>query len=896
MAYYFFNGALAAESMASAAWLRTSAFGQKLVSSPQVATRLSDSFGDTLVGGFKDDVYVIANKNTTILENAGGGIDTVITWCDYTLPNNVENLDVYGNGVTGVGNAGQNILRAMTGGVTLAGGGGDDVLVDASGGAGVTFKVSKADGHEVIYGFTASGAHADVLDLSSFGFTSYSALSLHFRQQGSDVVIDLGNDGIVIRDMQVSSLTAVNFGYLPTGSSSPYRFYDGTPAFESAASAAWLSTTAGGQKLASAGLVPTRLSDSFGDTLVGSAKDDTYVVTSSNTAVVEAAHGGIDTVNIWRDYTLPDNVENLNISGNKVTGTGNSGQNLIRALTGNVTLNGGGGDDVLVDASTIGGVIFKLAKGGGHDAIYGFKTDGDHPDVLDLGGFGIFSFSDLLPNLHQDGADVVVNVGSDGAIIRNVQLSSLSARNFGFSIDPSSFQMVFSDEFDTLSLKSLAGGPGVWKTSLLSGAQSGANDWQSRTLVSNAEQQIYVDPSYAGSGAKALGLNPFSTANGILDIRADGTPAADLNVLHNYHFTSGLLTTQTSFAQTYGYFEVRAQVPVQQGIWPAFWLLPSDGSWPPEIDVLEAIGENKTYETVHSAAGGTVTSTGFGTTFTDLAAGFHTYGVLWTHDTISFFVDHDQVGSVPTPADLNKPAYLLLDLAVGGSWAGAPAANFSSADLLVDYVHAYSLPASLGGSVGVSGLAGNSDGQHQYGTSGADILKSNGGASYLYGNGGDDLFLVSSGSNFIDGGPGVDTLSYANAKTGVQVNLASTSAYQTTGAAQDRISNIENIIGTPFADVIQGDAHNNTLTGGAGSDTFIFETGFGHDTITDFSHLAGNTDVVHFDHGVFSDFADALQHAHQENDGVLFTTSSGDTLLLAGTSLDTLSIFSIIVG
>ena len=896
MSYNFFNGVVAAQSVASAAWLRTTASGQKLVSAGGIPTRLSDSFGDTLVGGAKDDTYVITSSSSTILEGPGGGIDTVLTWRDYTLPSNVENLDISGSGVTGSGNAGQNILRALTSNITLVGGGGDDVLVDVSAAGGVTFKLSKGDGHDAVYGFTAGGAHPDVISLSGFGIDTYHDLSSHLHQQGADVLIDLGADGVLLRNTQLSSLGAVNFGYPVVSDSARYHFYNGAPALESAASAAWLSTTAPGQKLVAAGLLATRMSDSYGDTLVGGAKDDTYVVTNNNTTIVEAASGGVDTVLTWRDYTLPDNVENLDISGSKVSGTGNAGQNVLRALTSNITLDGRGGDDVLVDASPDGGIVFKQANGDGHDSIYGFKTAGLHPDVLDLSGFNVTDFSELLPHLHQQGSDVIVDFGSDGAVLRDVQLSSLSASDFGYSVDPSEFRLVFADEFDSVSLRTSATNSGVWKTNLLSGAQSGANDWQSRTLTSNSEQQLYVDSNYAGSGAKALGLNPFSTTNGILDIHASKTPQADLGALHNYQYTSGVLTTQTSFAQTYGYFEIRAQVPVQQGVWPAFWLLPADGSWPPEIDVMEAIGENKTYETVHSAASGAHTSTGFGTTIPNLAAGFHTYGVLWTRDAITFFVDHEQVGSVPTPADLNKPAYMLVDLAIGGSWAGSAPASLGSADLLVDYIHAYSLPDSLGGSVAVAGMTGNSDAYHQYGTSAADVLTSNGGADYLYGNGGNDTFVVASGSNFIDGGAGRDVVSYAGAASAVQVNLSPTAPFQSTGAVQDHISNVEDVVGTRFADIIQGDQNDNVLTGGGGNDTFVFQEKFGHDTITDFSHNTGNSDVIHFAHGIFASTADAMQHAHQVDGGVMFTTSSGDTLLLAGASLSSIPVSSIIVG
>src|SRR5206468_2525137 len=112
---------------------------------------------------------------------------------------------------------------------------------------------------------------------------------------------------------------------------------------------------------------------------------------------------------------------------------------------------------------------------------------------------------------------------------------------------------------------------------------NGTSGWQTsfyfggRTLSSNGEQQYYSDSS--------VGVNPFAVANGVLDITA--SPGANPGALW---YNSGLITTEGMFSQTYGYFEMRAKLPAGQGMWPAFWLLPSDKSWPPELDVLEAFG------------------------------------------------------------------------------------------------------------------------------------------------------------------------------------------------------------------------------------------------------------------------------------------------------------------
>ena len=102
------------------------------------------------------------------------------------------------------------------------------------------------------------------------------------------------------------------------------------------------------------------------------------------------------------------------------------------------------------------------------------------------------------------------------------------------------------------------------------------------------------------------GQAPLPSSPGVLTITAQQTTAAQKAQLYNYDYTSGLLTTEKTFAQTYGYFEMRADVPLAAGAWPAFWLIPADGSWPPEFDIMETLSKDPfaAYQTEHSGIGG----------------------------------------------------------------------------------------------------------------------------------------------------------------------------------------------------------------------------------------------------------------------------------------------------
>jgi beta-glucanase (GH16 family) len=173
------------------------------------------------------------------------------------------------------------------------------------------------------------------------------------------------------------------------------------------------------------------------------------------------------------------------------------------------------------------------------------------------------------------------------------------------------------------------------------------------------------------------------------------------------HYTSARLNTQHHFAQRYGRFEARIQLPVGKGIWPAFWLLGDDhenNHWPNcgEIDILETIGApNTMYSTVHGP--GYSGSKGLSTKYVlntgqQLDNAFHLYEVEWSPNNIKFFLD-DHLIVERTPDDLppgtkwvyDHPFYVLLNLAVGGNWPGDPddTTKFPQ-QMLVDYVRVYS--------------------------------------------------------------------------------------------------------------------------------------------------------------------------------------------------------------
>ena len=172
------------------------------------------------------------------------------------------------------------------------------------------------------------------------------------------------------------------------------------------------------------------------------------------------------------------------------------------------------------------------------------------------------------------------------------------------TIDPKNLSatatLTFSDEFNSLSLWN--GTSGTWSTKYPFAPEKGGS------LPSNGEQEWYINSMYAPTTS----VRPWTVSNGVLTLTAQPASASIQPLIDGYQYTSGMINTFNSFTQTYGYFEMRAQLPAGQGLWPAFWLLQADMSWPPEIDVMEVLGHDMTtlYTAAHTNQTGSHTSKG----------------------------------------------------------------------------------------------------------------------------------------------------------------------------------------------------------------------------------------------------------------------------------------------
>lgn len=249
--------------------------------------------------------------------------------------------------------------------------------------------------------------------------------------------------------------------------------------------------------------------------------------------------------------------------------------------------------------------------------------------------------------------------------------------------------LVWSDEFDGDSLSDAN-----WNIETGDGSQYGIIGW------GNNEQEWYK-------------ADNISVADGNLVITALEEET------EGYPYTSGRMRTDNKVDIQYGRIEARVQVPAGQGLWSAFWMLPTDsqyGGWASggEIDIMEAVNpgttsDNAIHGTVHYGMAWPL-NVGSGQSYEiDPSDGFHDYAVEWEQGEIRWYVDGihyhtvtsdhwwsyfyggQDTGYVSEPdAPFNQDFHILLNLAVGGNWPGNPdGSTIFPAQMLVDYVRVY---------------------------------------------------------------------------------------------------------------------------------------------------------------------------------------------------------------
>jgi beta-glucanase (GH16 family) len=227
--------------------------------------------------------------------------------------------------------------------------------------------------------------------------------------------------------------------------------------------------------------------------------------------------------------------------------------------------------------------------------------------------------------------------------------------------------LVFSDEFDANG----APDPSKWGYDI----GTGSGGW------GNNELQYYTNR-----------LDNAFVSNGTLKIKA---------IKENFSgsaYTSARILTQNKFSFKYGKVEVKAKLPAGVGTWPAVWMLGSNittVSWPAcgEIDIMEHKGSqlNKIYGTVHHPARFGGNADGGTRDITNATTEFHIYTMEWNATSIKFLVDGNVFHTVANTSSLsfNQNFFLIMNLAMGGTFGGAVESGFNNATMEIDYIRVY---------------------------------------------------------------------------------------------------------------------------------------------------------------------------------------------------------------
>lgn len=274
---------------------------------------------------------------------------------------------------------------------------------------------------------------------------------------------------------------------------------------------------------------------------------------------------------------------------------------------------------------------------------------------------------------------------------------------------PPGYRLVFADEFDHADVTRI--------NENATGGRPGAPAWRSRYRhprkdVINKEKQIYMDVAFGGTGGRSLGVQPFRIADGVLEITAErADPTRVQPLIWGHAYTSGCISSELTHAQRYGYVEVRAKMPAGRGFWPAFWMLPTSGQWPPELDIVEVSGAKPTSvwnnvitpkkepgrDTPAPAAAPSAPPAAGPTGrwidgVADVTRGFHVYAMEWTPERITFFLD-GVATSEKTDHGVHDEMYFLANLALGShdpNWIPDPDETTPFPGVLsIDYVRFY---------------------------------------------------------------------------------------------------------------------------------------------------------------------------------------------------------------
>ena len=760
---------------------------------------------DDMTGGSGNDTFMIDDAGDVISEASAGGTDTVISTLTHTLATDFENLTLGGFGnIDGTGNISANILIGNIGDNILTGDAGNDSMIGGDGtddlfGGANNDTMDGGNGDDALDGGTGSDSM-----IGGFGDDTYVVDST------LDKVVEFvggGNDTItttVSYTMSTAIETMVMLGTALNGTGNlTDNSITGNAENNTISGLDGNDTLLGGDgnDTMDGGIGTDRIDGGAGDDeMTGGSGNDTYVVDSAGDVVTEAVGGGSDTVESTNTYTLSTELENLTLLGTAaLDGTGNASNNIMIGNSGANTLTGLAGAD-------------SLTGGGGADNLFG----GDDNDTMD-GGNGADTMTGGL------GADVYVVDNAGDVITEQV--------GEGSDTVTSSITYALSANLENLTLigSGNISGTGTADANVLTG-NSGANTLSA--LEGN-------DQLFGGAGSDTMDGGDGN------DAMTGGTGADSMTGgLGNDTYTVDDAGDQTIEAVAGGNDSIKASL-----------------NWTMAAEI-----ENLTLTTSIDGFGNVVTLdlTGTGNDARNKIIGNGGSNLLSGgagNDTLTGGGGNDTLDGGTGIDSLNggggNDTYVVdqaTEMLAEGTSAGTDTVQSSVAWTLATNFENLTLTGATAingvGNAAGNVMIGNAGGNVLDGLDGNDSLDGGNGADTLNGGVGNDTMNGGASPDAMTGGTGNDTyivgtgdviteLAGEGTDT-VQTNLSFTLAAEFENLTLTGATGISGT-GNSVANVITGSAGNNSLTGGLGADSFVYNsTASGTDTITDFNDVNGN--------------------------------------------------------
>lgn len=654
------------------------------------------------------------------------------------------------------------------------------------------------------------------------------------------------------------------------------------------------------------------------DTLYGGSDNDTYIRDNASDIIMENAGEGTDTVQSSVTYTLPENVENLVLTGTSaINGTGNvldnylTGNSKVNTLTGNAgndTIDGAAGNDSLVGGA--GNDSYFFARGYGQDTINDNDSTSGNLDKIMLA-------ADIAP------ADVTLRRSGDNLIASiNNTTDTVTVQNWFVSGGANRVeQIVFEggtiwDEAYIQANATMGGTSGNDSLTGTSGADLLSGLAGNDTLTGLAGDDTLDGGTGADSMVGGAGNDTYIRDN-TSDVITEGSGAGTDTVLSNLTYTlvsnvENLTLTGTNAINGTGntlanYLIGNSAVNTLTGSSGNDTLDGGAGA-----DSLVGGTNDDTY--IVDNTGDKVTESSGAGTDTVLSSVTYTLSTNVEHLTLTGTADINGTGNSSANRITGNSGNNILsggsgaDTMIGGAGNDTYVRDNTgdviteNADEGIDTVQTnltYTLATNvenltLTGSSTISGtgntldnyLTGNSAVNTLTGNAGNDTLNGGAGADSLVGGAGDDTYIVDNTSDKVteSSGAGTDTVqSLVTFTIGSNVeNLTLTGTSAINGTGNDLAntltgnSGVNTLTGNAENDTLDGGAGNDSLVGGAGNDTYIFRIGSGQDSVNNNDTTTGRTDTIRFE----DVSSTGLSSVSRSGNDLVLTYGSGDTVTI----------------